>query len=101
MIKYKGTTLYPPAMENILNDFNEVENFVIEISHNAIGTDEICIKMAVTTPTEELLQNIKDHFRARLRVLPKIEFHDSKTIDELRFPKLSRKPVVVIDKRGG
>lgn len=101
MIKYKGTTLYPPAMENILNDFNEVENFVIEISHNAIGTDEICIKMAVTTPTEGLLQNIKDHFRAKLRVLPKIEFHDSKIIEELRFPKLSRKPVVVIDKRGG
>ncbi len=99
MIKYKGTTLYPPAMENILNDFNEVENFVIEISHNTIGTDEICIKMAVSHPTEELLQNIKDHFRAKLRVLPKIEFHDSKIIDELRFPKLSRKPVVVIDKR--
>src|SRR5690606_39252509 len=99
MIKYKGTTLYPPAMENILNDFNEVENFVIEISHNAIGTDEICIKMAVKTPTEELLQSIKDHFRSKLRVLPKIEFHDSEIIDELRFPKLSRKPVVVIDKR--
>lgn len=100
MIKYKGTTLYPPAMENILNDFNEVESFVIEISHNAIGTDEICIKMAVTTPTEELLQSIKDHFRAKLRVLPKIEFHDSESINKLRFPILSRKPVVVIDKRG-
>lgn len=99
MIKYKGTTLYPPAMENILNDFNEVESFVIEISHNAIGTDEICIKMAVSTPTDKLLQSIKDHFRAKLRVLPKIEFHDSEIIDKLRFPKLSRKPVVVIDKR--
>ena len=99
MIKYKGTTLYPPAMENILNDFNEVESFVIEISHNAIGTDEICIKMAVTTPTDELLLSIKDHFRAKLRVLPKIEFHDSEHINTLRFPKLSRKPVVVIDRR--
>ncbi|WP_179354155.1 phenylacetate--CoA ligase family protein [Winogradskyella vidalii] len=99
MIKYKGTTLYPPAMHNILNDFNEVEAFVIELSHNAIGTDEICVKIAVNTPTVYLLQNIKNHFRAKLRVLPKIEFYDKKEILKLQFPNMSRKPVMVIDKR--
>lgn len=99
MIKYKGTTLYPPAMDNILNDFNEVENYIIEIFHNAIGTDEILIKIVTQTPTEDLLHDIKDHFRAKLRVSPKIEFHDKKDIQKLQFPKLSRKPVIVIDKR--
>lgn len=99
MIKYKGTTLYPPAMYNVLNYFNEIEAFVIEIAHNDIGTDEICIKIATLNPTETLLQTIKDHFRAKLRVLPKIEFHDFKTLQELRFPKMSRKPVIVIDHR--
>lgn len=99
MIKYKGTTLYPPAMHNILNDFSEVEAFVIELSHNTIGTDEILIKIAVNTPTESLLQSIKNHFRAKLRVLPKIEFCDKKEIQKLQFPKMSRKPVMVIDKR--
>ncbi|PKV52979.1 phenylacetate-CoA ligase [Aquimarina sp. MAR_2010_214] len=99
MIKYKGTTLYPPAMDNILNDFNEVENYIIEIFHNTIGTDEILIKIVTQTPTEDLLHDIKDHFRAKLRVSPKIEFHDKKDIQKLQFPKLSRKPVIVIDKR--
>ncbi|MDO5971757.1 AMP-binding protein [Flavivirga aquimarina] len=99
MVKYKGTTLYPPAMNNILNDFNEVENYIIEISHNTIGTDEILIKIATQVPTETLLQNIKDHFRAKLRVTPKIEFHDKKEIQQLQFPKLSRKPIMVVDKR--
>lgn len=99
MIKYKGTTLYPPAMDNILNDFNEIENYIIEIFHNAIGTDEILIKIGTKKPTEELLHDIKDHFRAKLRVSPKIEFHDKKEILKLQFPKLSRKPVIVIDKR--
>ncbi|WP_103863418.1 phenylacetate--CoA ligase family protein [Aquimarina sp. I32.4] len=99
MIKYKGTTLYPPAMYNILNDFSEVDNYIIEISHNNIGTDEILIKIAVQSPTEELLHDIKDHFRAKLRVSPKIEFHDKQHIQKLQFPKLSRKPVIVIDKR--
>ena len=99
MIKYKGTTVYPPAMNNILNNFNEVENYIIEISHNTNGTDEILIKIATQTPTQVLTQNIKDHFRAKLRVMPKIEFHDKKIIQQLQFPKFSRKPVMVVDKR--
>lgn len=99
MIKYKGTTLYPPAMYNVLNHFGEVDSFVIEISHNDLGTDEILIKIATNTPAEKLLQDIKDHFRAKLRVLPKIEFHDKKELNALRFPKMSRKPVELIDKR--
>lgn len=99
MIKYKGTTLYPPALHNILNEFSAVENFVIELSHNSIGTDEICIKIGTNTPTEALLKSIKDHFRAKLRVSPTIEYLDIEEIRTLQFPKLSRKPVIIIDKR--
>ena len=99
MIKYKGTTLYPPAMDNILNDFSEVESYIIEISNNTIGTDEICIKIAVKNPTDKLLQQIKDHFRAKLRVSPKIEIHNKNEIQKLQFPIMSRKPVMVIDNR--
>lgn len=99
MIKYKGTTLYPPAMHNILNDFTDVESYIIEISHNTIGTDEILIKIATKNTSQKLLQHIKDHFRAKLRVAPKIEFHDKREIQKLQFPAMSRKPIHVIDKR--
>ncbi|WP_053991968.1 phenylacetate--CoA ligase family protein [Mangrovimonas sp. TPBH4] len=99
MIKYKGTTLYPPAMDNILNDFQEVQSYIVEISNNAIGTDEICIKIAASNPSEALQQAIKDHFRAKLRVAPKVEFHDAQEISALQFPKMSRKPIKVIDNR--
>tara|TARA_R110002020_G_scaffold180767_2_gene375325 strand:+ start:6153 stop:7442 length:1290 start_codon:yes stop_codon:yes gene_type:complete len=99
MIKYKGTTLYPPAMYNILNDFSEIESYVIEIFHNELGTDEILIKIASSAISEELLLEIKDHFRAKLRVAPKIEFASSEEIESLRFPILSRKPIDLIDRR--
>jgi phenylacetate-CoA ligase len=99
MIKYKGTTLYPPAMYNILNDFSTIESYVIEIFHNELGTDEILIKIASENISEELLLEIKDHFRAKLRVAPKIEFATSEEIEALRFPPLSRKPVDLIDRR--
>ncbi len=99
MIKYKGTTLYPPAMYNILNDFSKIESYVIEIFHNELGTDEILIKITSEEMSAELLLEIKDHFRAKLRVAPKIEFATSKEIEALRFPPLSRKPVDLIDRR--
>ena len=99
MIKYKGTTLYPPAMYNILNDFSTIESYVIEIFHNELGTDEILIKIASENISEELLLEIKDHFRAKLRVAPKIEFATPEEIEVLRFPPLSRKPVDLIDRR--
>ena len=99
MVKYKGTTLYPPAMHNALNDFSEVDSFVIEIYHNNIGTDEIKIKIASNSPSQDLLQHIKDHFRSKLRVTPTIVFCPKEEIQRLRISKLGRKPVTVIDTR--
>lgn len=99
MIKYKGTTLYPPAIFNILNQFSAIDAFVIEIYHNSLGTDEICIKIASEGASERLLNELKDHVRAKLRVTPKIEFHSLTEIDKLRFPAMSRKPVSIIDLR--
>ncbi|HEY0047456.1 MAG TPA: AMP-binding protein [Flavobacterium sp.] len=99
MIKYKGTTLYPPAMNDVLNDFDKIENHLIEISTNDLGTDEILIKIVVKNPTDALLQEIKDHFRAKLRVTPKIEFTTREAIQSLVYNPMSRKPVHFFDKR--
>jgi len=99
MVKYKGTTLYPPAIYDMLSDFNAIENYIIEISHNTIGTDEILIKIGAKETSQKLLNQIKDHCRAKLRVLPTIEFHNIDEINKLKFPKMSRKPILFIDKR--
>ncbi|WP_442787552.1 phenylacetate--CoA ligase family protein [Flavobacterium suncheonense] len=99
MIKYKGTTLYPPAMHDLLTYFEGVKSHVIEISTNELGTDEILIKIASDNPSEDLLNQIKDHFRAKLRVSPKIEFIAQDIINKLIFAPMSRKPITFIDKR--
>lgn len=99
MIKYKGTTLYPPAMHDVLNHFDSVENHLIEISTNELGTDEIVIKIASNDASEELLHEIKDYFRAKLRVTPKIEFASPEELQQIVFPAMSRKPVRFFDLR--
>lgn len=99
MIKYKGTTLYPPAMQDVLNDFDAIESYVIEIATNDLGTDEILIRIAVKEPTPVLLQELKDHFRAKLRVTPKIEFTTTEVLRPLIFNPMSRKPIYFFDNR--
>ena len=99
MIKYKGTTIYPPAMHNLLNDFTEIKSYIIEIDNNEIGTDRITIKLATEKFSVELLERLKDHFRAKLRVSPVISFVSLEDINLLKFPNASRKPVLFIDKR--
>lgn len=99
MIKYKGTTLYPPAMNDVLNDFDAIESYIIEISTNDLGTDEILIKIAVKDPTPIFLQELKDHFRAKLRVTPKIEFTTNEALKPLIFNPMSRKPIHFFDYR--
>jgi phenylacetate-CoA ligase len=99
MIKYKGTTLYPPALYDILENIEGVKNYVVEVYTNQIGTDEILIRVGSTDHSESFEKIIKDHFRAKLRVAPSISFESVDYISSLQHPPLSRKPVKLIDRR--
>jgi phenylacetate-CoA ligase len=99
MIKYKGTTLYPPALYDILNNIEGVSNYIVEVYTNEIGTDDILIRIGCEKVTEHFEKDIKDHFRAKLRVAPQVKFESPELIGKLQFPELSRKPVLFFDKR--
>jgi phenylacetate-CoA ligase len=99
MIKFKGTTLYPPALYDILENIEGVKNYVVEVYTNQIGTDEILIRVGASDHSESFEKIIKDHFRAKLRVAPSISFETTDYISSLQFPPMSRKPVKLIDRR--
>ncbi|MBW3518414.1 phenylacetate--CoA ligase family protein [Flavobacterium sp. NKUCC04_CG] len=99
MIKYKGTTLYPPAMHDLLASFDEIKLHLIEISNNDIGTDDILIRVVTSNDSVDFLNVIKDLFRAKLRVTPRIEFNDFEVLQKIVFNPMNRKPTTFIDKR--
>lgn len=101
MIKYKGTTLYPQVLMDLLTNFEEIENYIIEISTNSILTDEILIRIGTRTPTEALKERISNHFRAKIRVVPNIEYCDIAVLERELYPLGSRKPMKFVDKRKG
>lgn len=99
MIKYKGTSVYPPAMHDILNCFEEIACHQIIVSSDEYGMDNITLKIGAKVISNQLMNTIKDHFRAKIRVTPSIEFVEVEKLMKDVFPPMSRKPITFIDNR--
>jgi phenylacetate-CoA ligase len=99
MIKFKGTTLYPPALFDILDNIDGIENYVVEVSTNELGTDDILIRIGSKYQDDAFAARLKDRFRAKLRVAPSILFDSIENIEKIRFPEENRKAITFIDKR--
>ncbi len=100
MIKYKGTTLYPYSVFDVLNNIDFVENYLVYVSTNELGTDQLLVKVGVEHPSEEIEKEIKDRFRAKLRVAPDVDFEDIETIKKIQLPEIKRKAIKFFDLRG-
>ncbi|MBQ8581066.1 MAG: AMP-binding protein [Alistipes sp.] len=99
MIKFKGTTLYPPALFDILDNIPEVENYIVEVFTNALGTDQIQIKVGSENHSEAFIKQIKDIFRSKVRVAPDVRFEAPELIAKQQMPPMSRKVVKFFDLR--
>ncbi len=99
MIKFKGTTIYPPALFDVLNEIDCIENYIVEVSTNNLGTDEVLIKVGCTNPEKNIDKKLKDNFRAKLRVAPEFEFYSQQEIQKMQFPEHARKPITFVDRR--
>ncbi|MDR3339895.1 MAG: AMP-binding protein, partial [Candidatus Symbiothrix sp.] len=99
MVKFKGTTLYPPALYDIIDSIPEVVNYVVEVFRNELGTDEILIRIGSNQKSEQLEKHIKAIFRAKIRVAPAIVFESIDYINAIQFPQIKRKSVKFIDRR--
>ena len=101
MIKLKGTTIYPPAINDVLDNTPFVGNYVVVVRPSDAGTDEVIVRISLreAIQPEEAIKQLKDHFRSRLRVAPNVEILPADVIQQINFPAKSRKPVKFIDER--
>lgn len=100
MIKLKGTTLYPPAINDVLDNADFVANYVVYVQDSEAGTDDVLVKIGLAHATDfDPVKELKDRFRSRLRVAPRVEALPPEEIQKVNFPAKSRKPVKFIDLR--
>lgn len=99
MIKFKGTTIYPPILFDILDNIPDVDNYIVEVFTNSLGTDQIQIRIGSNNHTETFIKQIKDIFRSKVRVAPDIKFESAELISRLQMPPMSRKVIKFFDLR--
>ena len=100
MIKFKGTTLFAPALFDLLNGMEDVKDYVAEVYSNEIGTDEVLLHVWAIRNSEETDHRIRAYLQAKLRVTPQIKYITEDDLRKIQFPETSRKPVKFIDRRG-
>jgi len=100
MIKLKGTTIYPPAINDVLDNTPYVVNYVVIVQNSFAGTDEVVVKVGVVgKPTVDVIKDLKDRFRARIRVAPIVEVLSPEDVNKMNNPSNNRKPIKFIDNR--
>ncbi len=99
MIKFKGTTLYPPILFDILDNIPDVKNYMVEVYTNSLGTDQLQIKVGSLNHSAEFVKYIKDIFRSKVRVAPDVVFESIEEISKIQMPAMSRKSIKFIDLR--
>jgi phenylacetate-CoA ligase len=99
MIKFKGTTLYPPALFDLLNEREEILDFVVEVYSNEIGLDQVSLYLVPADDSEECDHRIRAYLQARLRVSPHIKYVTPEEIQKIQFNEVGRKAIKYIEKR--
>lgn len=100
MIKLKGTTIYPPAINDVLDNTPYVVNYVVIVQNSYAGTDEVIVKVGVASgQTFDLVKDLKDRFRSRIRVAPIVEILSPDDVAIINNPANNRKPIKFIDRR--
>jgi phenylacetate-CoA ligase len=99
MIKYKGTTLYPPAIFDILNNIPFIKEYLVEVFTNDIGTDELMLHLNTPLPVDDAEAKLKPMLQSKLRVAPLLHFHSAADMQQMQFPANSRKQIKFLDNR--
>lgn len=99
MIKFKGTSIYPSALFDLLNEMAEVNDYVVEASVNDVGLDEVLVYIYTKEMNTENDYRIRSYLQARLRVNPFIKYVSEEDIKKMQVNEASRKITKFIDKR--
>lgn len=95
-MKLKGTSLYPQHIIEVLNKYGKIDSFVIEARLDDMSNDSVVVLLPENF---KKIGELKDLFKSTLNVTPEIKVLKLEEINNLKFPKASRKPQIFRDLR--
>lgn len=91
MIKFKGTTLFPQIIFNVLNMMPQIELFQVEVRRNEFNIDAITIVLPKDLYSDSFEHEISSLFKSKIRVTPAFKFIDSDELQQKVFKADKRK----------
>ncbi|MFW6414718.1 MAG: phenylacetate--CoA ligase family protein [Thermodesulfobacteriota bacterium] len=98
MMKVRGTTLYPPAIFEVLETCEEILDYYVTVDSENELSDEISVHISLASEDvsrEYLLRELQ----SRLRVKPNLVIQDRETVNQTIYNIHSRKPIRFFDRR--
>jgi phenylacetate-CoA ligase len=100
MLKYRGTKVYPKAIENAITGISGVHNYVIEAFTGDDFSDKVIVKIGSEKRNESFKRLLCAQIAANARVIPIVKFASTREIYSLQNDNgKNRKPKTFIDHR--
>jgi len=91
LIKYKGTSIYPQAIYNVLNSINGIGLYYIEVKQRDLSTQELTITLAEEDLSPEDLNEIGTIMKAKLKITPILRLSSKLDLQQKIFRSTKRK----------
>jgi phenylacetate-CoA ligase len=95
LIKFKGTTLYPQSIFNVIKSIDHALSFFIEIYQDEITAKRVIVNLAEEETKHLIVESIIEAFQSTLKVKLEINFLPLKAIQKTIFQRDKRKPQLI------
>jgi phenylacetate-CoA ligase len=99
MMKIKGTSVYPAAVQKVLDSYEQIVDYVMIATSVSALSDELSIAVVVRGDASGLERRIDDHFQGQLKVKPAVRIASRAEVESLQDSQSLRKKRVFIDRR--
>jgi phenylacetate-CoA ligase len=94
-LKIKGASIFPLALQSILDDLDGVNNYAIV----ATAENDLCDKVEIFYHGEAKLEFLREVFQARTKIMPQIRRASPEEIEALQMPPHAHKRQSFVDRR--
>lgn len=74
MIKYKGTTLFPQSIFNVLDMLPQIKIYQVEIKRDEFNNDKVTVYLSNQNESAHFTQELTSLFKSKIRVTPYLEY---------------------------
>jgi phenylacetate-CoA ligase len=101
-MKIKGTSVYPAAVQRVLDDLGTVQDYVMIATSGDVLSDELEVVVVLRGAgpgARRVLDDVRERLRAELKVAPAVRSVGAEELERLRDSANYRKKRVFIDRR--